>query len=783
MPTVTATLNGALPSVALACGVTLMGILLYRIVRIVVSMTVDALLSVGHRAGAGAGGKLKPLARFAQLGLVGYAVQFLTLLCMAGLRLAIAAFNVGLAVAYAMLPLLVLSCVLALMHERWNESMAVLLGAFNGPLSTVLRAALLTPITILDTIGTHALPAWNLLIYVLKMPLELLYWLLHGDGVLHLMQAFRALGAAVPLLAQSGGAFIEANGGGACPSSYCDNSSSSGTAACLRLQGDVVAQACFDPARHEMDFMPAFAHVQQAAAHALLSLGASCDTLALLLNVTLFPLTDPTLWLAVDRGLNAVLSALVVAPLTAAKRCSMVPGGFVARPAMCTPDLGPAWGLAAVAGLRLGDALTHWSDGLYLALFEETTIQEACAASTNDGATYGGLWEDPTARLLFGANATALVRLTPTALALTDGRSVVYVYESPFLIAYAPNAWPFPIDPRHGVARAWLPSASGADASEGGVGLFGCACDAHPEAGGVQLRCASVSRSGTVRIVPVDFSLGAQAQLLTCDRVRLSVQSVRWPRRRAAVVHLGAAATPPRCDADEDGSCLAADVAVWLIPVCGAQDGVQALACLPERRFTRGICFPYCMALRLQHEGFGRPLAMRGASEWTDGVLMTGRDCVPSASAASAAATTTAAAAAGDNSVRSVCTIAADAAGQTLPQTAAAPADAARCVWSATCTTMFANKSALGAYAPSSTVPAFANTASGGVRLVLDGQPLVVGGATLMRQFIPIGSNDYYFDFPTLVGNTLNEFTLEPYSAVGVPATRVLPNTPSKQVS
>jgi hypothetical protein len=789
--TLTAAINTNLSLVAVVCVVLLIGILLYRVTHIIASMAVDALLfASSFTVMQGVQDKLQPLQRFAQLGVLGYAAQFVALVVLSGVRLVVSAFRVALFVVYASLPLLVLSFVLALIQERWNDSVAVLTDVFDDTLSATLRTVLLTPLTVLDTIGSMVLPVYNLSVFAfVQMPLQVFMWLLRGAGATHLLLAMRELAAAAPELVRHGSAFIEANAA-LCQTSYCVNDTNvyTGQSAttCLTMARGVVAQACLDPVRREFNLVPALAHLQQAASHGLLSLGASCDALALVLNVTLFPLTDPTLWYAVDRGINALLSAVVVAPVTAARRCAIA-GGFLARPAMCTPDLGHAWDLAAAATLHLGDALTHWIDGLYLVIFDGETIQSACAT----GNDYAGLWNDRATRRLFGSNATALVRLTTTAFALTDGLSAVYVYENPLIKGYVPGAWPFRIDTMYGVARALLPS--GVDASDGGVGLFGCACaDVAAPSGGLsdtmlELRCATITRHGDVHVTPVAFSLGAQTQLLTCDRARIHVQSVRWPRRRAAVAQLLGSGSVPQCTSSSN-ACLAADVAIWLTPVCGAQDGVKALACLPEKSFTRGICFPYCLALRMRHEGFVRPIAMRGAAEWTDGVIMAARDCVPSATAAASST------AADDKStVRSVCTIAADASGSGLPQTSKSAvasllslADStAACPFAAACTTVFPDKTVFDTYSGNSTLPALVDTASGGSRLLLNGQPLVIGGGTFMRHVTPLGGSSAqqpFYDFPSLVGNTYNEFTIEPYGGVGTPGTRVNPAVPSKQV-
>ena len=64
---------------------------------------------------------------------------------------------------------------------------------------------------------------------------------------------------------------------------------------------------------------------------------------------------------------------------------------------------------------------------------------------------------------------------------------------------------------------------------------------------------------------------------LRCERVRVLVQSIRWPSQRVSVGALGGGRS---CVAS--GTCLAADAAVYVIPVCGG-NGANVLACFPVR--------------------------------------------------------------------------------------------------------------------------------------------------------------------------------------------------------
>jgi hypothetical protein len=775
MTTLTAALNANLGLIATVTSLIVLGVMLYRVARILCGLLIDGLLFTGHTRSALR--QMSALKRFAQMGVVGYALQFVALLFLSAVRLLAAAFRAGLMVAYLMLPILVLSCVLVLLHERWSESMLVLTDIFNGSLGTTLRALLIAPLVLLDAVGTHVLPVFNLVVFVVvQVPGELLMWLLRGEGATHLMLAAREVGAMGSPFMASGKAFVTANSLTECPLRLCSNTTSGGVA-CVGLSLALRAEACLDPVVREMDLVPVAVHGRKAAAHVLMSLGSACHVLGMVLNVTGYPLTDPSAWYAADRAVNALLSALVAAPTSAALRCAMA-GGIAARPAMCTPDVGHAWALAAEAALHLGDALTHWFDAAYLLVFDARTIQTACAT----GADFAGLWVDPTLRRLMGANATALVRLTSTAFALTDGHSVVYVHQNPLRHAYAPHVWPLAVNPLYGIARVRLPS--GVDATDGGFGLMGCACEdvlVLPAAvrTAVQLRCAIVTRSGDAWVLPLQWSLAAEAQLLSCSRLRVNVQSIRWPQRRAVVRRALPGLSAPSCL--DTAACVAADAAVYVTPLCGAQDGRKALACLPEKSFTRGICFPYCLALRMQHEAF-RPLTIRGAREWTEGVVMAARDC-------SAAATATATETATTTSTRTVCTVRADVAGSAFQLTEAQSAgDAPVCGFSSTCTSTVDDKTSLSDYNVNSSLPTLLDTAAQGVRLILEGQPMVIAGGVQMRAFTP---NDptlpygqvpqSYADFPSLVGNQVNEFSIEPDSPAGIPITLHPPSVPSHQ--
>ena len=738
---VTRVLNANLAYIALASFILLLGLLIYRIAHILVSLVLDAMLvtltarmdMLGNRGGT-------KLQRFAQLGLVGNAAQFACVLLLAAVRLLVSVFNAMCTVVLALLPFVVLSCVLALVQLEWYRSIAVLTDLFSSAAFTnTLHAVVLTPLQVIEAVTANLVPLWNLGVYVfLQAPMQLLMWLLRGDGAYHLTRALHEVAATAPAIVAAGRDFVAANSPGACPTAVClsFSNSSNSNSSCVGLSAAMLAQGCLNPAHRELELEPALGHLRSAAAHVLLGLGTSCTALGLLLNVTLYPAVDPSLWYAADRVANAFLTATVVAPITAAQRCGLIVGGFEARPAMCMPDFSHTFELLAQAALSVGDVITHWLDALFVLLFDQSTIQVACGGNNGGGGTTL-TGDDPATRALFGPNVTVLVRLTDATFALTDGVSVVWVDDGTLQKkAYAPQAWPIAANPAYGVARVLL--ADGAS-----MGLLGCACVDDNDAG-LRLQCAVISRATSgVILPPAAFSLASEARLLTCDRVRVSVETLRWQQTHAIVSQFSPTRKPT----------AAAAAAVWVIPICGG-GSKNALACLPERTFTRGVCFPYCLGVLLASANGGQPLILRGAAEWNSGVLLSARDC----SAAAAASTPTAA----QKQAETTCTVGADAAGAGLPQSATgAHAD---CAYSATCTAFVGGvNDANRTHGFDVQTPIHAND---GARLVLDGQPLVLSGGTFIRQTL----DGERLDFPTLVNDRSGEFSFDNLAPAGVAA-------------
>ena len=748
---ITSSININLPYVAVGCCVVLLGILLYRIANILCSSLVNGLLSIQSN-------KIKsPLKQFAYKGLIGHALQYVVLVLNCLFKLLIVIFRVGFLVLYSLLPIVLLALTLALIQRRWSETMLVLVDVFNGPFGSTLRWLVIIPLSVIDTVGIYLIPIWNLCVFTfVQAPLQLLMWMIKGSGSSNIMAGLRCIGDAAPFFAMEVKNFVEANAV-SCETSraLCTNVSFGGSL-CSDIDIASAAVVCLDPVKRELVLDSTLLKFQMASGHFLSAIEVTCESLGILAKVICFPLTDPTLWKAIDRFVNSILSFIIVAPSSAIQRCKLA-GGFSNRPSMCTPDFGPAFRLLAVSAETIGTAITHWIDVLYLLVFNQQDIQTVCSFDADMNA----IWQDPVTNRLFGTNFTSLIRLSQTTFALSDGVSVVYVKDKAGQISrtYSPLAWPSPVNPTYGIARVILPG--GVDVQDGGVGLFGCTCnDTLP----TLLQCHIVTKNGNVWVLPVKWSLSSETQILTCSRLRIAVQSIRWPQQRVVASQLSST-IPITCK--DSSTCLIGDVAIYAVPICGSSDGVQAMACFPEKTFTRGICFPYCMAIHMQHEGL-QPLTMRGAAEWEYGVVVAKRDCVPIASLST-----------NEPGIKTSCSVAADSAGQYVSTNPASSNDpAARCIYDATCTTIVSNKSTMPGYSSYSSVIPYIKAASGGVRLILDGQPLVLAAGIQMRMYYSVADSAHFVDFPTLVGNQYNEFTVEANSPIGIPTVSIEGHTP-----
>jgi hypothetical protein len=130
--------------------------------------------------------------------------------------------------------------------------------------------------------------------------------------------------------------------------------------------------------------------------------------------------------------------------------------------------------------------------------------------------------------------------------------------------------------------------------------------------------------------VPVTFALGTTAEYLTCDSVKIVVDSVRWPLSRlskpGSLASGGRSWSNPLEElASTDGTDAPseADAVIWVIPACRA-DGIFNPVC--DRFFKQAACFPYCLAVRTTRSA-SRGLVLYNADDWARNVQLQNRDC------------------------------------------------------------------------------------------------------------------------------------------------------------
>lgn len=819
---VTHAINHNLHYISLVCIVALGGILLYRIIRILTHSLVSTIMSIQYPSHTLDTFK-SSLQTYAHHSLIGHAISFLMLILNAFVHLCVTVLRAVITAIYVFLPFVIFSVILVIINEKWVEFMIFIIESFNTSLGDTFNTIVMFPINMLDLIGSNVLPALNFCIYVIvQTPIQLLYAVAIGEGKNHFISFLKGTAESFPAFTESfqdfvtrnamscrdhmtvqqingnNNVFLHENGTAQSPSySLCFNHSDR---SCTELSLSDVASSCFESHKREIDLFSGFSKFQSAAGHGIMTIGASCHAIALFMNVTLYPLVDPDLWMSLDRAGNAIMHAFISAPSSAIQRCAMA-GGIFKRPAMCTPDFGHAFDLLAASSTLLGNAITNWIDMGYNIVRETASIHKKDVlfdynSTCNVKSDYEYVLSDKIDKVrsrLMGANVTALVRMTPSTFALTDGSSAVFVEHSGSLqTSYAPHIWPpsANINTKYGIARTIMPS--GSSVNDNGVGLFGCSCrdNYQNQVTTVSMQCSIVTKDGTSWILPVEWSLSTQTQLLSCDRLKIVVQSLRWPQKRVVISNLNAGSDfreAQECSLRRE-NCLTGDVVIYAIPICGSQDGLKSMACFPENYFTKGICFPYCMALHMRGE-MAQPIIMRGAAEWENGVLIAGRDCVPFSGIQKTE---------GDNNLnqvlnepaimKSTCTIQSTQSlikSNAYQQVSASSSfvnfgeEPNACSFRSSCITEVWNKSYLlgtNYYGPTdkSKIPVVTSrSGDNGVRLFLDYQPLVVAGGVQLRRYpmsIGIGiPPQYLVDFPTLVGNQYNEFTVEYHADIGVP--------------
>lgn len=508
--------------------------------------------------------------------------------------------------------LLVVLGFLVLALEFSGHLMLALSTTWNYTLGPTAQVLVVWPLYVFNTIFNALAPIWNAWIWLWhKVPHQILVRTVTQD-----LGTIVAMGVEVTGLCRSLAlSLVGWVGSFVCCLTPAD------FAASVSGQG-ICNPQCFEPGNRVMDLMTPMAHLRHFTVYAVIWLKNLCGTLSGPLDILTFPLMDIHFAQGVHFLTNAVLYLCTHLPAITTLRCGL----FGAESAvMCIPDFEPVFQML-VAGCRaVGAGLDNWLDVgvlvvqslLGLPAPECTAIPLALA----DVATRSAL---------FGTNATAIVGMTAAMFARTDGVAVQYFSLSrDWQTVLHPYAFPFPVDVGLGVAAIAHISDLHHDAGgDDTMALLGCVCE--DTDAGMQLQCGAAvfddQVNATERFIPVVFQLASTARYMACSKAKISVQSLRWPASRTTPASVptmdGTAAPDPTCVSSK-GTCVQADAAVWVRPMCSADGNIDPV-CLES--FTQSGCFPYCMGLHVRGS-VTQPIILHSAQEWTDGVTMLRRDC------------------------------------------------------------------------------------------------------------------------------------------------------------
>lgn len=697
------------------------------------------------------------LEKIAKWGLIGKFVGFVVLLLSTAVKIGTAFIHTIITVFYSFVPFIVLAFVFMMVQQRWGDGAVMVTSMLNdpeSPVSLTITYFIRFPLQVLDDVAFYVIPFYNFLVFIIiHIPLEFFANFVFGAQAQMFRDGISYFAQSISLVVQATGSYVRSNTI-ECPSiePICWNSTIGSVQTCMGMDKSTVAASCLGVHQRQFDGIPFLMAMMNGFSNILKGVALGCSSLETVINLFCFPLTDPSLWKAINYALNSILHALVGAPTATSARCSLG-GGFSTRPSLCTPDFGPVFDFAVSAVHALGDVIDNFFDMIYLLVIYGKNA-ECPSGSMTQHSLFLPLWDDPFMRSLFGSNSTSLVTLSTSLFAITDGYHSVYVtHKKKLERSYYPGAWGASgINPRFGIAAV--------KDKAGEIAMLGCRCVDTPKEMVVQ---CSTSASGVQSVntlsINSTWEVVKAGSFMQCSSVRILVQSIRWPESRVSMAEqLGALNIP------QASKKLIADAVVYVIPTCGGDS--NSLSCLDPKIFTLSNCYPFCMALHTKNVGV-QPLLFRGYNSWKNGVLIVDRDCVPIGSIQGAPPPT--------NSDASSTTCSSE---PSSTATTGYDSSLLQCKYNAICSSWVSNKtlysSVSGSYFSASTsIPSFADT-SRYVKNILDGQPLVAAGGVIMRVSMDTSSSEQrYVDFPMITGDQQNEFSLEIASPVGIPVAPV----------
>lgn len=412
--------------------------------------------------------------------------------------------------AFTVFAMLLLSVVLYIVFQYANDLMFEAGMTYNKTLGPSLQILIVYPLKIFTWFFEQLCPIWNAAVWLWKkIPPQLMVETITRN--LGLVQsAVQEFGQILVSLAMSLLSWVQ--------SFSC----------CRAGQTEGCNARCFEAGERIFDFLTPMAHLRNFVAYGCQWLREMCYVASGPMDLATFPIMDINFAKGVHFVANSAIYAVFHVPAVTVERCNR----FRADGAiMCVPDFEPVFNMMTSGFSYLGQFMDNWLDILVL------IVEGSLGRPSPPCSTVPDLLKDFDFQAsTFGSNETIIVGMTEHMFARTDGNSVHYFsLERDWQTVVHRDAFPFDVDTRYGVAA--VSHFSDADHDPKGddtTALLGCACGYGSQ--GITITCGVAMFTDAVpaeqRIVPVQFQLPSTGQLLSCSKVLVRVESIRWPVSR-----------------------------------------------------------------------------------------------------------------------------------------------------------------------------------------------------------------------------------------------------------
>jgi hypothetical protein len=484
---------------------------------------------------------------------------------------------------FAVATMVVVMGMLFLALEYAGSLMIAVSDTWNRIIGPSAQVLVMWPMRLANLLFSALVPLWNAVIWLWKkVPSQILVSTVTNDmgTLVNIARAFAAAARASALSVVGWiGSFV-----------CCEDGGSGGALSAL-----ICNPRCYEAGERIFDFLSPLASIRQMVVYLAMWLRGMCGTLSGPVDVLTYPFMDINFAKGVHFLTNAVMYTATHLPALTARRCS----AFGAEsPVMCIPDVEPVFQMASVGLRSMGQFIDNWLD--VTVLIVEAALGRAPPACTQ---LPDMLRDISFQSAFFGTNATVIAGMTEVMFARTDGLSVQYFSLSrDWQTVLHPGAFPFQTDVSYGIAAvAHISDLHHSTNGDDTMALLGCSCADDPDTGmvltcgaavyddQVSLECFYVffifyffltTHTNTTqqtdvaeRTIPVIFQLASTARFMSCSKVKIKLQSLRWPASRNTASRL----------AKMDGSSAPPDFS------CRLSKGV----CVQVRRNPpRGRCAP-----------------------------------------------------------------------------------------------------------------------------------------------------------------------------------------------